>query len=346
MKPEGVATLSLSYSIRDSMRITKQRLDKANLELSSGRYADVGLQLGSSVGRNLNWRVESSRMKAAVTNNERALGQADLTQTTLQTLVKTASDFLSTLTGTRNSQNGQIQAQQAAQQAMATISNILNTTYDGKYIFGGQNIQTKPINDYAGSSAETNFDNAFATEFGVANTDPSVVNIQAADMKNFLDNGFDQLFDDTNWKADWSTANDINVQANIDNGRMADLGANANEAGMRDLFKAVTAVMEAGTGKLSQASFETVIDFALAKIGNATLKLGQIQSRVGFGQAEATRSNDNLNRQVKILEDQVTETETVDPTEVSVRVNVLMSQLEASYSVTGRISKMSLLNYI
>ncbi len=38
--------------------------------------------------------------------------------------------------------------------------------------------------------------------------------------------------------------------------------------------------------------------------------------------------------------------ESVDPYEAATRVNILMTQLESSYAVTGRISRMSLLNYI
>jgi flagellar hook-associated protein 3 FlgL len=47
-----------------------------------------------------------------------------------------------------------------------------------------------------------------------------------------------------------------------------------------------------------------------------------------------------------LLESAIARTEGVDPYEAVMRLNTLTNQLEASYSVTSRISKLSLVNYI
>ena len=79
----------------------------------------------------------------------------------------------------------------------------------------------------------------------------------------------------------------------------------------------------------------------------------QAQSEIGAEQARIAMSEQRLNMAMEALQTRknnlssaVAELEGVDPYEAATRVNLLMTQLETSYALTGRISRLSLLSYI
>jgi flagellar hook-associated protein 3 FlgL len=53
-----------------------------------------------------------------------------------------------------------------------------------------------------------------------------------------------------------------------------------------------------------------------------------------------------LKLQHDILNQQIVAMENVDPTEASVRVNALQNQIETALSLTARLQKISLINYL
>ena len=67
---------------------------------------------------------------------------------------------------------------------------------------------------------------------------------------------------------------------------------------------------------------------------------------MGAGQQAVTQANAKHTSMKTILEDQIQQSESVDPAEAATRVNNLTTQLEANYTVTGKLAKLSLLNYI
>ncbi|WP_373504174.1 flagellin [Aestuariivirga sp.] len=76
------------------------------------------------------------------------------------------------------------------------------------------------------------------------------------------------------------------------------------------------------------------------------LDIGKEQSRIGAGQQRLRTARDAYEIQTASITEAINALETVDPYEAATRVNLLMTQLEATYAVTGRLSRMSLLSYI
>ena len=78
----------------------------------------------------------------------------------------------------------------------------------------------------------------------------------------------------------------------------------------------------------------------------ATLEAGLIAGRLGTTEKVITDSTELLKHRNDILNREIVSLEGVDQYEVSTRINLLTTQLEASYSITARINRLNLMNYL
>ena len=346
MKPDGISTLNVSNMMRSTTRSGQVALLRAQTELSTGRHADVGLALGSLVSRNINWRTEVQRLEAQKNTNGLTAAQANVTQTSLQSIKDIADGFVATLAGLRTAQNGQTLAKEAAETALGSLKEALNVTFNGKYIFAGQNADQAPLSDYAGGASEGAINTAFATEFGFPQSDPATKFITPSQMQTFLQNTFKDQFKDPNWQTNWSNADSTNMLSRIDSHQRLNIAGNANAEPIRQLVESLTSVIGSGSPNLSTATFQSLVDNAMSVAATSVRGISDEQARVGLGQGELRKAGETNSRKLEILKGQISDTEGVDNYDAAMRVNSLMSQLEASYTLTGKISKLSLVNFI
>ncbi len=328
------------------MAVSQAELARAQVEVQTGRHYDMGLTLGAATGTAIGLRLQLSELEQTSDIAEQAGIRAGVTQSALQGLSQLATDFIAMLTGARGAVLGQPLARDAAQSAFESFASMMNVTFAGQHLFGGLNSDTPPINSYEGSTGAAAVSAAFFAQFGVAQSDPDVAAITGPDMQAFLDGPFADLFSQAGWAANWSQASGSNPLSRISPTQQVDASTNANAGFASKLAQAFTMIMALGEGNLNQSAFEAAVDTALALVGDAQLELGNEQSRIGIAQqrisagVEAAHSRGfNVTRAIQALE-------SVDPYEAAARVNTLMTQLEASYALTGRISRMSLLSYI
>jgi flagellar hook-associated protein 3 FlgL len=341
-----VSTLATQLMTQDSLRSTQNKLNEAQNELSTGRFNDVGLALGGNVSRNLNWRISLSDTTHFIDMNNQALAKADALQSSLEAARTTASNFLNTLAGARNAINGQSLAKQGAGYAIDAVAGAVNVSYAGQYLMAGQNSAQAPLLPYTGGAAQSAFDTAFQSHFGISKTDPLAQNITSSQMTSFLQGAYENLFQTAAWSGSFSNASVTNLQTRIDTNQTVDLSANANETPIKDLMRGMVAALDAGTGQLNAATFQTVIDYSISKISNAVAGLGGTQARVGGAQQVVTQTNTKLSSMKLVIQSEIQKTENVDSAEAATRITNLMNQMEASYAVTGKLSKLSLLSFI
>jgi flagellar hook-associated protein 3 FlgL len=342
----GVSTLATSLQTQESLTSTQKKLNDAVAEQSTLRHSDVGLTLGGNVSRNLNWRAKLSDTTNFLDANAQALSRADAVQTTLDATKTTASSFLNALASSRNAANGQTLTKQNSALAIDAVVSAANVTYDGQYLLGGQNTDVAPLNNYQGGSAQSSFDGAFQSFFGFSKTDPAATNITAAQMNSFLQGPYEDLFQSSSWSANFSNATSNNLQSRIDGNQQVDLSANTNDSAIKDLMRGMVAVQEAGNGKLNSSAYQALVDYSMGKVSNAIQGLGEAQARIGEAQQTVAQTNTKLTSMKDVLDNEIQRTEGVDPAETATRVNNLTTQLEANYTVTGKLAKLSLLNYI
>jgi flagellar hook-associated protein 3 FlgL len=264
-------------------------------------------------------------------------------------LQSTAQNFVGTLLASRDAEGGATVAQGAAESGLKGLISGLNNTVGGEFLFAGINTGVKPVTDYYATPPgpnQTAVAAAFTAAFGTTQSDPANAGITGAAMQNFLDTTFSALFDDPAWSSDWSSASSQNMNSRISPSEVVQTSANASEQAFRKLAKAYTMVSDLGVQNLNREAFSVVADQASRLAGEAIQDLVGIQSRLGTAAAHVDTANQRMSAQTNILNNQIDNLEKVDPFEASTRVTNLLTQLETSYSLTARVQRLTILNYL
>jgi flagellar hook-associated protein 3 FlgL len=108
----------------------------------------------------------------------------------------------------------------------------------------------------------------------------------------------------------------------------------------------MTLAIDGGAENMS-ADTRAVLTTRLVETGNAAVyDIVRQQSEVGMAQERLTQANERISIETDALKRRVSGAEEVDPYVVAERLGLLMSRIEASYSVTSRLQQLSLMNYL
>ncbi|WP_072370937.1 flagellar hook-associated family protein [Hyphomicrobium sp. NDB2Meth4] len=349
MKTTFISTSALSAATRQSLMKVQQELADAQKEVLTERFADVGMQLGYRTGQSISLRQDYARLTTMIETNSTVSSRLEATQTTLQNLADTAQDFSEQLLALRMGGSNALGAQTDATSRLDGFLDIMNMSFSSGYLFAGVNSDVKPLTDYFAtptSTSKQSVDDAFFAEFGFSQSDPAVSTISAADMENFLNTTFADVFEDPSWSANWSSASSDNMRSRISSSELIETSTNANESAFRKLAMAYTMVADLGTSSLGQPAYEALIDKAITVVNEAVQQIGDQQSKLGVAEQRVTDASDRMSLQIDILTTQITSLEGVDSNEAATRVNQLLTQIETSYALTARIMGLSILNYL
>ena len=347
MSANYISTLMLSSALRSSITNNESSLSKASKEATTGRFADVGLQLGTATGSDVALRADMDFVSQIVDTNELVSGRLDVTQNRITQLGSTAQEFLKNLIAARDADSGARMILPSASANLQDLVASLNVSYNGSYLFGGINTQNAPVANYAaGSTSKNAVDADFLATFGFSQSSASASSITPAQMQSFLDTSFDAEFASPAWNTNWSSATDQTMTSRISTTEVADTSVSANQPGFRKLAEAYTMLSDLGNTSLSQDTFRTVVDKAITLVSGATNDLAVLGGSVGSVQQRVSSATDKLNIQHDILNQQIVSMEKVDPAEAAVRVNTLQNQIDTALALTARLQKISLINYL
>ncbi|NNE24995.1 MAG: flagellar hook-associated family protein [Rhizobiales bacterium] len=349
MKTTFISTPAIANATRLSLMRMQNDMTELNTELSTGRHADVGLHLGHRTGRTVSLRSEHALLNQLTDTNSLVQSRLETTQIALGGLTERAQGFVDITIASRDGWTGPHVGVADARDALSMFAAQLNSSIDGEFVFAGINSDVAPMEDYFGtpaSAAKQAVDAAFLAEFGINQSDPAVANITAADMTTFVDGAFAALFDDPAWGATWSSASDQDVSSRISPDTVIETGTNANISPFRKLAMAFTMMADLGGETLNDQAFKVLTDKAAVIASQGIHELALAQGDVGVDQQRIERADRIMSLQLDTLNEAIINLEAVDPYETSTRLNQLISQLEVSYAVTGRLQQLSLVRYI
>ena len=346
--PAFISTSALTDETRLSIARLQSRLLDAQKELATGRHADVGVTLGASTGIAVSLRQDLNQIRTMKDTNALVDTRLTASQAALTNIASGAQNYLADLVRIQSASASPDTIVAEAQAGLRTLTDQLNSSVNGQFLFSGINSDVKPIDDYfaASSPNKAAVAAAFQAKFGMTQDDPNVVNISAADMTDFLDNEFASLFTGANWANNWSSASDKVVSSRISRSETVDTSASANAQVFKDLTAAFTMMSDLGFTALNDQTKQAVIGKAVQLVGNSIGGIGNVQSALGVAQERVKSANDNIDKQVNFLTLSIDNLEAVDPSEVATRIALLQTQLEAAYQVTNRLSNLSLMDYL
>jgi len=345
MRSSFISSLSFYNAPRAALPKLQTELAKASLELTTGRRADPGLDLGVGIGENVTLRRDQTSLKSLIDGNASTSAVLDRTQTALDDIRGQASDFLQSLVGLSQADGASSMLAGQGRSAIDALSATLNLTDGRRYLFGGLNSGTKPM---AGldEGPEAAIASDFTSRFGFDLADPQVKNIPAADLSDFIDTTLASYFEQPGWGATWSEASTNNRSAAISSTSRIDVGATANEPAMRKLAMAYTVVAMFGSAALEGDAQTAVLDKTRKLVGDAIGGVVDISTRLGAAQNRIAAANTLMQGAFDASDRRIAVLESVDPAAAKTRLDTITTQIEMSYSLTSRILKMSIMDYV
>jgi flagellar hook-associated protein 3 FlgL len=344
------STASLANALRRTIVDTQNQMSKAQIEVSTGRVADLGLSLGGDAGRDLSLGVRSADLASIANSNAVIAARLDTTDTTLTTIAQTAQSFLETLVSTQSGAGSDAKAvQDNAIAGLKSLIGALNTSVAGVYLFGGVASSNPPIADYfsdPSSAAKDSLDQAFVSAFGVTQSDDGAGSITQSQMQGFLAGGFADLFSASDWTTSWSSASDQATSNRISLSQIAETSVSANDAAFRGIASAYAMVADLGVTKLGSDAYNELLRTATTTLSGAIGDLTRLHASVGVMQKNVSDADEAITAQRNALATQIGALENVDPYEAATRLNNLTTQLETSYTLTGKIQQLTLAKYI
>ena len=313
----------------------KSDLARLGQELSTGKVADITAKLGgdtrqfSGIVYSLNvldaYQVAANETATVLDQMQIALGRIDQSRSD-------TADALLLVSG--QSQAQQIdQAGDIARLAFDDMVNSLNGQFAGRKLFGGVEVQTPPLAD-----PQIMLDDILATIGGAVTTDAVLQVVD--DWFNDPAGGFATV----GYQGDTGDAPTRRIADNLE----IDVDVRADDQAIRDLLKAgaLGAIMSDLTSNLTQLDRGSLLQRAgldLLGVSGSTAKiqgqLGNLQSIVATGQTRLETERATLSIAQNTME-------TADPFETATRLEAVQAQLETHFTVTSRLSQLSLVEYI
>ncbi|GAB5375491.1 MAG: flagellar hook-associated family protein [Acuticoccus sp.] len=344
MEASYISTAALRNGPRlEITRLQAEMADRTS-ELATGRKADVGLALGSDTGRMITLRNEAALMETLMRANTASAARLTLIQTGLSDIRENASEVLATLIALPPGSQAANLMDLEGNAALDRLADRLNASDGGSFIFAGTNTGEAPFTRYE-DGPQVALEAAFLTKFGVAVGAPGAAAITTADMADFLANEFAALFDDPSWTTDWSSASSTDLESRIALSERAVTGTNANEAAIRITTEGMTMLAGLGLAALNEETRQVVVEAARLRLGQAVSDLAALQSGLGYSENAIAKANERMLLSRDLLSETIAEAEGADPAEAKVRLDLLTTQLEMSFALTGQLSRLSILNY-
>lgn len=349
MKLNHISTLALNTGLRHSTVQKQIELNIAQYEVSSGKRADLGRQLGAFSSSITSFETQIKFIEQVKITNSFVENRLQTMQIGIGSIIENSNNFVGQLTTELSGSLDKSLLKTLGDSALSSIASAVNVSFKGEFVFSGVNTDSKAIVDYNaadGASAKTAVQTAFTSTFGFPPNDSQTETISPAALEAFIDGPFNDLFDDTNWETLWSGSSERGVRSKISTRELVENPTTAHNQAFRTATAAAVLVSEFSDISLNSSALNQLATSAVSKMASSIGALGDEQSKMGVVQERVEDANERMDFQKDLLKGQLSSITDVDAYEAALRLNQLSTSLQASYSATARIQSLSLLNFI
>lgn len=342
MTTSYISSINIWNSPRTGLNRLQTELATANTEIASGRYADVGLALGTRAGTGLSLRQQSAEVAALRDGNGVASLRLKTTQSALAQMQASADKLLATIVGMPEAQRtGSVES---GGSLLTPLVSGLNMTLAGQYLFGGENSEVAPLDQGTLDTLRQHLQTEFHANFGYAPGDPAAANESPAKMQAFFDTYLDADFTDAAW-ANTSKASGA-ISSRIALNETTPTSASADARPFAQLAMSYIIASDFKLSSFSSDAQAVANQKVMNLLGAASSGLVAIQADLGRSQDRITQANDRLDAQKTLLVGEVNDLEAVDPAAAKTKVDALTTQIQMSYALTAQLRQLSLVNYL
>ena len=141
-------------------------------------------------------------------------------------------------------------------------------------------------------------------------------------------------------------ASPVPISARIDDTTTLSYGVNATDDAFRRILSAVSDAVNANVTAMTEAQFDTLRSGVTTLLDSGLQRLTALQGRLGNQQQVLGDRIDGQYALENLYAREVTDIEGADVEETAVRLQSMEMQLRATYEITARMGRMSLLDYL
>ena len=354
---QSPSTLAAANLRRDIAVDLDHRLNEAALEASTGRKSDVYKSLGLKSGELSALRSHTNRNNGFIDGNTLLGNRLAVMSNALGEVRAAVQDFLEVAISYRDNTAPVAKVlQTSARAAYDQISTLINTPYEGTQLFGGTESRDPTLQPWDATNAASGLAPkdvmAGIVSGGFADAADAVA--KAAEVELAFANA--SANPSLNFEATFYNGTPLEIAPGVPAGRMAalietattlDYGVQANDSAFTTTLQGLAMVASIDPASINDPdAYEAWIGTAIDSVAEGLDLINATETRLGGHQRLIETTIERQKERADLYTGQLSLLEGVDPYEAANRVNMLSTQLQATYAITARISQLTILNFL
>lgn len=352
-----ISSFGSSYERSYQVQAMQSQLNLLMGEISSGEKANATAALGSSASLLYQLHAQSDQQMELQTSITTASSRLDTVQTALNGIASVTQTLSTAALGTSspgsmNDTTLSVLATQA-QGAIGEVLGQLNTTFAGSAVFAGDSA-VPPMQSPGAAGGPLATVQATLSAAVTANGGP----LTQSDVSTLVDgpSGISSVFNDTNSNPAMRYTGAFYMVTDDGNGTKVLTGenqtlqynANADQPAFRDLLKGLSmlSLLDAPSGQLDDSAKSELLNQAITVIGQGQNELTAMQGTLGAVQSQMQDAVTQQQNAASATQQQILKYEQADTYGDSTKLNMLQTQIQASYELTVQIAQLSLVHYM
>ena len=352
------STYDLLATWRSQTSDLQNKLNTISQEVATGKKADVYRSLGFQSSEVLALRMQMDRNDDYITTNEMLASKMDFTNATLGSIRSVTQDFLDLAIPNVNSPTQTAaKLQQTAANTLEQLTGLLNTTFQNTAIFAGVDNGKLPMQKWDTVNASTGLspNDVLASIIGGGPIDGVDAAQKVSALKEIFsstnttnpDQNFEATFFNGSPLLQTGGVETPRLQSQIDKNTTLTYGIQANDPEFTELMRGLAMIATIDVSKIDNPeAYQTWMTDAVSAVSNGVSGLIKTEAQLGAQQQTVDERISAQRSLGDLYNTRISNLEGVDLYEASSQLLLLENQLQATYTVTSRLSKLSILNYL
>ena len=353
MVVRNLSTLITQIQGRRTISRAQRDVTLLGKELSTGLKADTARSLGMRTAQSLNLRNMMQQNEEFLLGNKLLDNKLDVLAGQIGDIREAAQSMLNLTIGNTEYKTTTAKALQLESKSkLEEVIRRLNTNYNGDFLFAGIDSQTKPVANIGEVDPITGLSplQAMQNAIGGSITSP----IDATNKISEIDDMFNSThptdpnmnFEGTFFKGT-PESDGRRMTARPDDTTVIDWGIQANDQPMRDVLKGLYMLSSIDSYQINdEDAYKAWVKEASNALNSGIEGIIQAETRLGGQQQQVVQIIEINEDKNVVLNNRIHSLEYVDLYEAQTRMAALETQMQATFSTTARLSRLTILDWL
>lgn len=337
---------------------TRTEISNLGIELSTGLKADVAKSLGMRSAQSIGLRNVMSQTAEYEVSGKLLENKMETIANSLASVRNSTQDFMELVISNTSRKSATASTlQMEAKAKMDAIAQALNVSFDGEYLFSGTTSSEQPLQSFSKVNPNTGWspESAVQSVLGGGITSLADANAKIALVDEIFSSthtadpskNFEGTFYGGTPEVDGSGNPNGRVIARPDENTIIEYGIQANDEPFKDILKGMAMLAAIDTFDIADNdAYKQWVSTAAGSIQKGLDGIITSEAKLGGEQNKVSKILDRHADKMIILNNRVVSLEYVDPYEAQAQMASLETQLQATYSTTARLSRLTFLDYM